>query len=474
MMEVDATTSNIVVLPPTAVTSPAVAVTPTTTTTTTRDVFIVQKCWYSGPMAAHENSSSAMDYLRILPTRSCAEEVALLSAHAYANANAMSSYDRHHPHHHHTNPVVTILLPNGGGYGFVTRGRLFWTRCVHALYGTTTTTTPHATSGTTTTPTATAAPDDEVAITAHAWICHNVIGGTGNVHSRRGTEAVDGCVMIGSPSVVSQWALSQSTSSSSSSSLCRTPAAFVTWISWGPPPPAHDAAFWKEWPDYCHWNNNNNNVGGGAGGASNNNNIITIPKIMHNVGLDELPNDTTIFDNNNNNNNNIHDDDDDEMVDISSTSCGQRRRCRRKNTGSGSMYHDGGSLVVADDTVVAAVHGSRNTGMAAVASSSSSSSMFSSSSMLVDEASLHRLYGYHGEYLPKTCRRRPSFQASCQNHIACQQGELLLHHHHHHHHHHFQNTPITTAKEFGYESTTNNDSSSSSSLSVRMIKRSRY
>jgi hypothetical protein len=208
---------------------------PSVSMATTLDVYVVQKCWHSGPMSNDE--SSAVDYLRLLPNRTCAEEVAMRSAHAYAQAGGPSTAT--------TTLVQTILLPNGGGYGFVTRGRLFWTRTVAAMIVSEQSSSNSQPPGHYTTG----------SVVAHALLSNGVIGGTGNLHSRRGTEAKDGCVLIGPPALASQWAISKAKQQRAGSASSN---GFVTWVPFGPPPPAADSAFWKEWPDLDRWSGNAN------------------------------------------------------------------------------------------------------------------------------------------------------------------------------------------------------------------------
>lgn len=127
------------------------------------EMFLVQKCWFDGPKI-----QPPQDFLAIFPNRSHAEQVA--SASAYMHAAACQAV------------VRTILLPSG--YAFSAGGDLFWIRSVYVNL------------------------DHDVLNPgsgahyrgAHAIANRGVIGGTGNVNSRRGSEVQTGVVFVGSDS----------------------------------------------------------------------------------------------------------------------------------------------------------------------------------------------------------------------------------------------------------------------------------
>lgn len=174
----------------------------------TKSYYVVQKCWYSGP-----NVTPSVDYLRLLPCLSEAEQVAYQSAHVYSGGYS---------------PVRTIQLPMkadaASGFGFVAKGILFWIRRIEAF----------ATPGTVVSP---------VIDSAHCILTQGVIGGTGNSNSRRGNENVTSpVVFVGSASYA--WALTQTTSG------VLSPGSTCQWVPVGKPNFENITA---EWPDRHAW-----------------------------------------------------------------------------------------------------------------------------------------------------------------------------------------------------------------------------
>lgn len=144
------------------------------------ELFVLQKCWFSGPH--HEPS---VDCLRLFTSRREAEEAGFHSAHEFANRSIFTAAS--------TNKTVvasvkTILLPpsargaNSSSYAFQTCGKLFWVRALQA-----TVVSPGAFSfGNSTFPYA----------SAQAVVTKGIIGGTGNPNSRRGAEVSQGRVFV--------------------------------------------------------------------------------------------------------------------------------------------------------------------------------------------------------------------------------------------------------------------------------------
>jgi hypothetical protein len=132
-----------------------------------RELFAVQRCWYSGPQ-----QYQPLDFLRLFPTQRDAEEAAYHSAHAWSRYHNPSS----------DASVRTLLLSQspahntvGTSYGFIAHGSLFWVRSLAA----------------------------HVADEHHegyAVVTEGVIGGTGNKNSRRGMELGTGRVFVGQSS----------------------------------------------------------------------------------------------------------------------------------------------------------------------------------------------------------------------------------------------------------------------------------
>ncbi|KAL7558630.1 hypothetical protein ACA910_019461 [Epithemia clementina (nom. ined.)] len=125
-----------------------------------KEMYLVQKCWFDGP-----NVQPPQDYLALFPSRAQAEEVA--SRTAYIHAGQCQAV------------VRTILLPSG--YAFSAGGDLFWIRSVVVDVSNS---------------------NNAVASYkgAHAISNRGVVGGTGNVNSRRGSEIQTGVVFVGSDS----------------------------------------------------------------------------------------------------------------------------------------------------------------------------------------------------------------------------------------------------------------------------------
>ena len=125
-----------------------------------KEMFIVQKCWFDGP-----NVQPPQDYRALFSDRTQAEEVASRSAYMHAE---------------HCQAVVrTILL--GNVYAFSAGGDLFWIRSVAVDVGSNNINTGNSLS----------------CNGAHAISNRGVIGGTGNLNSRRGSEVQSGVVFVG-------------------------------------------------------------------------------------------------------------------------------------------------------------------------------------------------------------------------------------------------------------------------------------
>ncbi len=105
------------------------------------DLYVVQKCWYSGPQIA----TPTIDYMRLLRDPQEAEQIAYHSAHLFATATAAaaSTNQNEQPNHQHNIVVRTISLPatsksdNSSLYrsthhAFVAAGQLFWIRRIKA------------------------------------------------------------------------------------------------------------------------------------------------------------------------------------------------------------------------------------------------------------------------------------------------------------------------------------------------------
>jgi hypothetical protein len=139
-----------------------------------RELFVVQRCWHSGP-----HQYQPLDLMRLFLSQRDAEEAAYHSAHAWCRYHRPDAEPQ----------VKTLLLPSypshntsGSSYGFIAHGNLFWVR---SLYATTNSSTP--------------ASDARCSLNAsegYAVVTEGVIGGTGNRMSRRGTEVPTGRVFV--------------------------------------------------------------------------------------------------------------------------------------------------------------------------------------------------------------------------------------------------------------------------------------
>ncbi|GKY96465.1 hypothetical protein MPSEU_000606500 [Mayamaea pseudoterrestris] len=140
-------------------------------TTRTVSLFIVGKSWFDGP-----RFEASKDLPLLFANRALADNVASQSAHAYARQE----------------PVRTIPLKSNGEeveYAFSTRGKLFWVRRVNALV---IKQLPTGQSFSNASTQAHALAD----LQAYCIINYQVIGGTGNPNSRRGSEHREGCVVL--------------------------------------------------------------------------------------------------------------------------------------------------------------------------------------------------------------------------------------------------------------------------------------
>lgn len=134
------------------------------------DLFIIQKCWYDGP-----HLEAPVDCRRLFTDQSTAEQEAARAAHAYTAARASAA------HQTTPRPVRTVLLreANVSSYAFATCGKLFWVRRVSSTML-------------------------DCCRRQHADRCRygfclttdSVVGGTGNRHSRRGSERRTDCVAV--------------------------------------------------------------------------------------------------------------------------------------------------------------------------------------------------------------------------------------------------------------------------------------
>lgn len=141
--------------------------------TVQRELFVVQRCWHSGP-----HQYQPLDMMRLFLTQRDAEEAAYHSAHAWCRYHKPNAEPQ----------VKTLLLPSypahntsGSSYGFIAYGSLFWVRSLFATTNATCVSND---------------PRDIAANEAFAVVTEGVIGGTGNRMSRRGTEASHGRVFL--------------------------------------------------------------------------------------------------------------------------------------------------------------------------------------------------------------------------------------------------------------------------------------
>ena len=169
------------------------------------ELFAIQRCWFSGP-----NHEPSVDCRRLFTSRREAEEVAYHSAHAYANRSiAVNNRTDSCATRQQLNASVrTILLPhppttNGGhpssSHAFQTCGKLFWVRALKASIVPAVATSQSAgltypvhapTLATATSNSGFPFGSAEVIFTS------NIIGGTGNPNSRRGSEIPEGRVVV--------------------------------------------------------------------------------------------------------------------------------------------------------------------------------------------------------------------------------------------------------------------------------------
>ena len=168
------------------------------------ELFAIQRCWFSGPH--HEPS---VDCRRLFTSRREAEEVAYHSAHAYANQSILSDQNHNGVTRQQLNASVrTTLLPTtntatgrpSSSHAFQTCGKLFWVRSLKA------TVVPHVATSQSAgltypvhVPTLSSATADGASspfTTAEVILTENIIGGTGNPNSRRGSEISEGRVVV--------------------------------------------------------------------------------------------------------------------------------------------------------------------------------------------------------------------------------------------------------------------------------------
>lgn len=166
------------------------------------DLYIVQKCWFSGP-----NYEPPQDAFMLFQSKDQAEKYAAKAAYEHAADYQMRNRSSN------SKPVRTLLLPSSSQqqqqscFAFCSYGKLFWVRQVKAAvqrYWRL-----HAGGGATGAGTTMQQQGDKDK-EAHAWclVSHGVIGGTGNPRSPRGRESVEGCVYIPRPSPLLMGAIS--------------------------------------------------------------------------------------------------------------------------------------------------------------------------------------------------------------------------------------------------------------------------
>ena len=172
------------------------------------ELFAIQRCWFSGP-----NIEPPVDCRRLFLTRREAEEVAYHSAHAYANQvlskQAIEGVTRQQLNASVRTTLLPVHQPNqppASSHAFQTCGKLFWVRSLKA------TVVPHhvgtnQSAGLTYPVTASTLADASFSkaaegnnsipySSAEVILTQNVIGGTGNPNSRRGTEISEGRVIL--------------------------------------------------------------------------------------------------------------------------------------------------------------------------------------------------------------------------------------------------------------------------------------
>ena len=207
----------------------------------TIDLYVVQKCWYSGPQI----TTPTLDYMRLLRTKEDAEQIAYHSAHLFATAMAASNASSHH------NIVVrTITLPASStaqqpntiplsNHAFVAAGQLFWIRRIRAqvVHPPTSSSSSSLSSSTTTT--------THHFDHAHCIVTNGIIGGNGcNVRRRQFDESTSPApmrVFVGSQSAHAalQLIVGHTTSMShhnGASTSAPPVGSTVQWIPVGAPP----------------------------------------------------------------------------------------------------------------------------------------------------------------------------------------------------------------------------------------------
>ena len=174
---------------------PTAAVPPAGRVYETKLMYIVQRCWHSGPQ-----QYQPLDYRRLFHTQREAEEAAYHSAHAWMKAKNHASGGGGGGN----GAIKTLLLPSypsqnpqGSSYGFIAKGTLFWVRaCVATIVVSESSSNGGPGTGT--------SPGVAVPAICHtqayAILTEGVIGGTGNRNSRRGTEIPEGRVFGGDAS----------------------------------------------------------------------------------------------------------------------------------------------------------------------------------------------------------------------------------------------------------------------------------
>jgi hypothetical protein len=237
------------------VSSSSSAASPSSCSSSFMDLYVVQKCWYSGP-----HVTPTMDYMRLLRTASDAEQIAYHSAHLFATMLASQNTNGH-------NIVVrTITLPSSSAsstsndnhhngipqtnHAFVAAGQLFWIRRVRAMV------VHHHSSYTNSNDDAPPQWDH-----AHCIVTNAIIGGNGHNVRRRtyddhhhhdGADTEEPIrVFVGPQSSHMALQLIVNASSSSSSNRsphpsCVPPGSTVQWVPVGSPSQVEQIQ--NEWP----------------------------------------------------------------------------------------------------------------------------------------------------------------------------------------------------------------------------------
>jgi len=146
------------------------------------DVYIVQRCWLDGPYP-----DRPVDCQRLFLSRQEAEQEASRAAHAF--------FHFYKQHYAHARPVRTLLLPDAmtnmssgrqsSSFAFSSCGKLFWVRKVHGAVA------ANISNSSVASPWPKSVPDHAFCI-----VTNDIIGGTGNRHSRRGSERTTECVSV--------------------------------------------------------------------------------------------------------------------------------------------------------------------------------------------------------------------------------------------------------------------------------------